>query len=400
MRKNVSVTGTSNTDIKRHNLSAILLTLLHNENISRVHLAQQLGISAATITNLVSEMRDKGHIVEIGSLPNNGQVGRRQRALQLVPDSGFAIGLHIDVGRVHIGLTNLLGTIIERTSFEHNLDEPAESVLAKAITSIQQMLEHYPEYRQQIVGVGVAASGLVDIKRGVNVIAPNLNWHNVPIQDYIAQKMAYPIIVDNNVRAMAFGEALFGSARKYNVMAFIYGRIGVGSGLIINRQLYRGAWSGAGEIGHTLFVCSDSTPQSVTPLEKLVSEPALLSLAQKRTAQSYTFPVLLEAARAGNPQLLALLDESACYLGIAIANLVNIFNPELIVLGGIFREAQDLLLTKVREIVNQYTFAHIGERVEIRVTPFANEAGIIGAAALALDTFFYRPQAFQREVQT
>jgi predicted NBD/HSP70 family sugar kinase/biotin operon repressor len=400
MRKNVSVTGTSNTDIKLHNLSAILLTLLHNENISRVHLAQQLGISAATITNLVSEMRDKGHIVETGSLPNNGQVGRRQRALQLVPDSGFAIGLHIDVGRVYIGLTNLLGIIIDRSSFEHNLDEPAEAVLDKAVNHIQQMIDRHTERRQQIVGMGVAASGLVDIQRGVNVMAPNLNWFDVPIQEYIAQKMDYPIIVDNNVRAMAFGEALFGTARKYNVMAFIYGRIGVGSGLVINRQLYRGAWSGAGEIGHTRFVCSDSTPQSVIPLEKLVSEPAILSLAKRRTGQPYTFPALLEAARMGDKQLLELLDESACYLGIAIANLVNIFNPELIVLGGIFREAQDLILTKVREIVNQYTFAHIGERVEIRVTPFGNEAGIIGAAALALDAFFYRPQAFQREVQT
>ena len=399
MRKNVSVTGTCNTDIKLHNLSAILLTLLHNENISRVNLAQQLGISAATITNLVSEMRDKGHIVEIGSLPNSGQVGRRQRALQLVPDSGFAIGLHIDVGRVYIGLTNLLGTIIARTSFEHSLDESAESVLVKAIDAIQQMLEQYPEYRQHIVGMGVAASGLVDIKRGVNVIAPNLNWHNVPIQEYIAQKIDYPIIVDNNVRAMAFGEALFGSAKKANIMAFIYGRIGVGSGLVINRQLYRGAWSGAGEIGHTLFVHSNSTPQSVTPLEKLVSEPALLSMAKQHTGQSYTFPALVEAARTGDKHLVRLLDESACYLGIAIANLVNIFNPELIVLGGIFREAQDLMLAKVREIVNQYTFAHIGERVEIRVTPFGNEAGIVGAAALALDAFFYRPQAFQREVQ-
>jgi predicted NBD/HSP70 family sugar kinase len=193
---------------------------------------------------------------------------------------------------------------------------------------------------------------------------------------------------------------LFGTAKDYHVVAFIYGRIGVGAGLVVNGQLYRGAGAGAGEIGHTLLVCQTQEQSTLTPLEKLVSEPAILSRAEELTGKSYTFGALIEAAREGDETLLSILDERAFYLGIALANMVNIFNPDLIVLGGIFREAEDLILNKVRSIVKQYAFANLGERVEIHVTPFANEAGMIGSAALALDAFFYRPQAFQREVQS
>lgn len=398
MKKISSTLGTTSSNIKLHNQSAILLALLHNENISRVHLANILGVSAATITNLVSDLSQKGHIIETGLVPSEGQVGRRRRALQLVPDSGFAIGVHIDVGKVYIALTDLLGTIIDRLFFEHNLNEPNQYVLSEVNKHIHQIIERNPDKRDAIVGIGIAASGLVDTERGINLIAPNLNWCDVPIQEVLARTIDYPIIVENNVRAMAFGESLFGNARDYNVIAFIYGRIGVGAGLVLNGEVYRGAGAGAGEIGHTLLVCQDKQREELTPLEDMVSELAILTLAKERTGKSYTFSTLLESARAGDEALLSLLDERAYYLGIALTNLVNILNPELIVLGGIFREAHDLMLEKIRETIEQYAFANLGEQVEIRVTAFGNEAGMIGSAALALDTFFYRPQIFQREV--
>lgn len=397
MKKVPTTLGTTSSDIKSHNLSAILLTLLHNKNISRVHLADILGVSTATISNLVSDLTQKGHIVETGIVPSGGQVGRRRRALELVPDSGYAIGVHIDVGKVYVAVTDLLGTIIDRLSFEHHLDESAETVLDKVVDNIQQIIDQNPKCQKDVVGVGVAASGLVDTTQGINLVSPNLNWKNIPIKKYLAQTIAYPIIVENNVRAMAFGEALFGSAEKHNVAAFIYGRIGVGAGLVVNGQVYRGARAGAGEIGHTLLICKDNQKESLVPLEKLISEPAILNSAFERTRIHYTFVDLLETARAGDQVLLDLLDERAFYLGIALANMVNIFNPELIVLGGIFREAQDLIFEKVQETLKQNAFANLGEQVELRVTQFANEAGMIGSAALALDAFFYRPQVFQRE---
>lgn len=380
------VLGTNSSDIKLHNLSAILLTLLQNENVSRVHLAQTLGVSSATITNLVSELTRQGYVAETGFVKADGQVGRRSRMLRLVPDARYAIGVHIDVGTVYVALTNVVGEIVTREVFQHQLNDSWQSVLDNIVAAVGRITEQYP---QNIVGIGVAASGLVNAQTGVNVYAPNLNWHDVPIQHYLQRALDYPVTVENNVRAMAFGEALLGSAQHANALAFIYGRVGVGAGLVVGGQLYRGAGAGAGEIGHTMFVFDADDPLR---LETLVSESAICHLAERITGRASSFRATIDAARSGHVALQVMLEERAFYLGLALANMVNIFNPEMIVLGGIFYQARDVMLEKIQDTVRRYAFANLGERVTIRTSVFGHEVGMVGSAALALDAFFYRPK--------
>jgi predicted NBD/HSP70 family sugar kinase len=402
-----SVTGSNSSDLKSNNISAILLALLYNSNISRVYLAQLLGVSNATITNLVSELVEQGYIEEAGLVRIDGQVGRPQRALTLVENARFVLTVHIDVGTVYIGLANILGKLVDTTSFEHSVDSAWQSVLNQVLDNIQELLERNPINQQHIIGIGVAASGLVDVEHGVNVFAPNLKWHDVPIRAYLEERLHYPVFVDNNVRAMAFGEAMFGIARDVNSLVFIYGRVGVGAGLVVNGQLYRGAGAGAGEIGHTMLLMTNDDTDSPTmlTLEKLVSESAILrsakqfieshpdcELAQRTQATPLTLNLIFETAREGDAATQTLLDKHAFYLGVALANVVNIYNPELIVVGGIFSRGHDVLLPKVQAVMRQYAFANLGENVTICQTQFGQQAGMIGSAALALDRFFYRPQ--------
>jgi predicted NBD/HSP70 family sugar kinase len=399
--------GTSSSDMKSHNISAILRTLLYQEGISRVHLAQTLGISTATITNLVGELIQTGLVLEDGIVKSNGQtnVGRPQKALHIAADARYVLGIHIDVGRVYLILANLYAQKIKSWQFAHALDAPPEQVLDRAIEILRTTL---PTLNlAQLIGVGVAASGLVDSDRGVNVIAPNLaGWHNVPIRDYLMRRLNLPVAVDNNVRAMALGETLFGVGKQVRAMAFIYARTGVGAGLVVNGELYRGAAAGAGEIGHTTIlpdggdVCHCGNTGC---LETLVSEPAILRLVD---SLAQTHPELKTELTSGQlspldrifvlaqsrKYLRESLENRARYMGIAIANLVNIFNPELIVLGGIFRREKSLLLPVIEATVRQRAFAGLGEQVRFKVTDFGDDAGMIGAAALALETFFYRPQ--------
>ncbi len=397
MRLNLA--GTNSTNVKSQNLSAILLALLHNADVSRVHLAQALGVSNATITNLVSELTQQGYIVEKGFVQSNGQVGRRQRALRLVPNARFALGVHIDVGTIYIALTDVVGMIVDRESFQHNLNDSWQTVLDKIVTTIHTLMGRNPNREQHIVGIGVAASGLINVETGVNVYAPNLNWHDVPIQHYLQQRFSYPVIVDNNVRAMALGEALFGDARHVNAMAFVYGRVGVGAGIVVDGQLYRGAVAGAGEIGHTIFVFNngEGNLNALTPLEDIISEPAMCAEARKLTGETLDLKTILERAKSGDVTLRNMLDERAVYLGLALANLVNMLNPELIVLGGIFQQAESLMLEKIQDTVRRYAFANLGERVTILTSRFGQEAGMVGSAALALDSFFYRSQTYAQE---
>lgn len=403
-----AATGINSSNIKLHNISAILLNLLHNTNVSRVSLAQLLGVSTATITNLVAELVNQGLIIEEGFIRNNGQanVGRPQKALSLVPDSRYAIGIHIDVGRVYITITNICGTVLEKQTFDHQLHTAWHQVMNQIVDVVEDVINRSGVDRNDIVGAGVAASGLIDPKSGVNVIAPNLNWHDVPIHDYLQSKLNLPIQVENNVRAMALGEALLGDQSNANVMAFIYARIGVGAGLVLNRQIYRGAGAGAGEIGHTIVSIQSDEGIQTHSLESLFSEPAIMeavdtlikqhpdsTLAQHIEQYGKTLKTVFQAGVDGDNHVLALLKERAHYFGIALANLINIFNPERIVLGGIFTYEQSLILPAIQQTVKQYAFANLSDHVQLQVTNFGQEAGMIGAAALALDSFFYRPVA-------
>jgi len=384
--------GTNSSAIKLQNISAVLLTLLHNPNTSRVHLANQIGVSSATITNLVSELTRDGLVIEDGNVKTNGQVGRPQVMLSIVPEARFAIGVHIDVGMVYIGLSNLIGEIVDRESFQHSLDDTWESVLDKIVATISVLEERNASRCDIILGVGVAASGLVNVQTGINAYAPNLGWVDVPLRDYLQERLPYPVVVENNVRAMAFGEAMFGCARNINAMAFIYGRVGVGAGFVVGRQLFRGAGEGAGEIGHTtlMFATDSTTPAKPHTLESLVSERAIVTMARSMTGRDLTFKQIIWEAQTGSNDLKRLLLDRATFMGFALANLVNIFNPEMIVLGGIFQQASTIMLPQIIETVQQHSFADLWRSVSIVTSDFGQEVGMIGSAGLALDTFFYR----------
>ncbi len=404
-------TGSNSSTIKLHNLSTILLALLQHKHISRAQLAKLTGLSNTTITNIIVELLEQGIVVEEGTthLERRPGAGRPRTALRLKPEARYAVGVHIGVGYIRLALTDLRGTVICNHAFNHPLDKSAEEVLDQTSECVAELIAESGIELDAIIGIGVGASGLVNPETGINVKAPNLGWSNVPIQEYLEKRLNFPVIVDNNVRAMTLGEALFGTAQDVRALAFVYARYGVGAGFVINGQLYRGSGAGAGEIGHTTI-----TPEGGELcrcgnrgcLEPLVSEPGMLVqakyLAQQNkqgllaahlnAVQAPAIEEVFAAARAGDEDTRLMLIERARYMGIALANLVNVLNPEVILLGGIYCQGQDLLLPTVEATVRQRSFGNLGEQVKISATSFGKNAGMIGAAALALTTFFYRQQ--------
>ncbi len=400
--------GSNVSSMKRHNLSAVLQILLRCQPVSRARLVELTGLSSTTITNLVSELLEQGLVAEDGVLPSGQRgVGRPRTLLRLVPQARYAIGIHIGVGSVRVAVANLHAELSSPGDLVHPLEHTPEEVLTQTAALVRRAIQQSGVAPQTIVGVGVGASGLVDPRTGVNVIAPNLGWRDVPIRDWLAEHLNLPVVVDNNARAMALGEAIFGTGRDLHALAFVYARIGVGAGFVVDGRLFRGSAAGAGEIGHTTMIvdggeicrCGNNGC-----LETLVSEPAIEREAQVlaaedeggllathlREGEGSAFERVLAAARAGDLATVAMLRERARYMGIALANLVNILNPDLIVLGGICAQGEDLLLPTIEETMSRRAFAGLGERVRLQTTCFGLQAGIVGAAALALDAFFYR----------
>jgi glucokinase-like ROK family protein len=335
-------------------------------------------------------------------------VGRPRTALKLIPDARYAVGVHIGIGLIRVAVTNLQAEIICNNFADYNIESPHEEILTRVAQLIEKTIMDSQVNRKRIIGVGFGASGLVDFQSGVNVLAPTLGWRDVPIRDWLSERVHLPVCVDNNVRAMTLGESLFGLGRGVKVLALVYGRIGVGAGFVVNGEVFRGSAAGAGEIGHTVMIPEGGDLCRCGKrgcLETLVSEQVILRQAEilaeenqssilatylKKQGEEKPIERIFAAARDGDKATRDMIERCAYYLGIALTNLVNVLNPELILLAGMFAQGEDLFLPVVQKTVRDKAFAGLGERVQVQTTGFGWRAGVIGAAALALDAFVYQ----------
>ena len=404
--------GSNITKVKTHNLQAMLISLLYEGEISRAEIAKRTSLSSATITNLANELIDKKIISEVSPTTSEAEgkreVGRPQRMLRIIPTARYAIGVHIGVGLFRVAITNLHAEIIDNRIVMFEGKSSALNVLAQIAVEIDGLIADTAIDRKKILGVGIGASGLVNHEKGINVLAPRLGWQNVNIREIIQNKLSLPVTVDNNVRTMAIGEAFFGAGRGVNVMAFVYGRSGVGAGFVVNQQIFRGSGAGAGEIGHTIMVPEGGELcrcGQTGCLETLVTEPVIVQKANE-IAQQHPDSLLAQyldqddgtslidkifaAARKGDQVVKNMIESQIRYLGIALANLVNILNPELILLGGVFAQGDDLIRPVACQVMRETAFCNLGENVVVKPTSFGWRAGVIGAAALALMDFFYQ----------
>lgn len=396
--------GGNAVDIKAHNLSALLLTMLRHQPISRVRLARQIGLSTTTVTNLVTELLEQGVVHEEGTdlLAVTGGAGRLPRALRLVPASRYALGVFIGVRRIRVALGDLGAQIVDRVVTPHLPGEEPAATLGRIAGLARELLARngLSPRDERLVGVGVGASGLVAGDTGVNLLAPSLSWRDVPLRAILGAALELPVVVDNNVRTMALAESLYGAGQEASTLIMVYGQIGVGAGVVIDGRVYRGASYGAGEIGHWTIL-PDGEPcrcGNTGCLETLVGEPAIVAMARTLRPElmlddEAPLTTIFAAARAGDEGLRTMLEERGRYLGIALANLVNVLNPALILLGGLFYEGFDLLQPTVEETMRRRAFGGLGQGVRLLPATFGSHSGEHGALALALHSFFFQHSA-------
>jgi predicted NBD/HSP70 family sugar kinase len=408
---NSSLRGSNLVTVKAHNMQVVLLNLLYEGSLSRSELAKRTKLSNTTITNLIAELLEEGLVKECDSeeteMTANRPVGRPRTAICLQPNSRFVIGIHVGVGMFRVALNNLENEIILNRKENYDIQDQPLNVLEQIARCAESLISEMKIKRAAILGIGIGLSGIVNFETGVNIFAPNLGWQQVPARAFLAKRLNLPVIADNNVRCMALGEAYFGSGRGLDSLVFVYGRVGVGAGFICKGQVFRGSTMGAGEFGHNIILL-DNESKSANPkhkeLESLVSETAILQQAEeihRKYPQGTLANVIrdnpnlsgvdcvVEAAHQGDELVQSLLTDRAYYLGIALVNMVNLYNPQLIILGGLFAQAENFFVDPVTKTIQNMAFADLGKQVHIEVTQFGWKAGVIGAAALALTTYFY-----------
>ena len=386
--------------VRRKNRSLILDCLRVNNTLSRAGLAAETGLNPSTVSNIVTELLQEGLVRETELLPSiNGRPGR---LLELNPSGGCAIGIEINVDYITVILTDFRANILWRSRVPSNPDEPQQVILENARRLIEQGLAVEQAEGLRPLGIGVGLPGLVDLHTGQLKLAPNLNWRDVPIRQIFADQFSLPVYVENEANAAALGEYYFGVARGIENTIYLSAGIGLGAGILIGGKLFRGSQGYASEVGHM-------TVQPEGELcgcgkrgcwETLVGPRAVVRRVQKTLQagaqtmmstlvggdyQQVTFDIVVQAAVARDPAALLALDEVGRYLGLGMANLINIFNPELIVLGGALNLASPFLLPAIEQTICEDALRPSRENVRVVPSAHGTDACVMGAVGLVLD---------------
>lgn len=392
--------------VRQFNTAVVLDVLRYRAPVSRAELAAQTGLNRSTISSIIRGLLDDGLVQE--TTLQSDRVGRPGMLLELNPGGGFAVGIEMGVDFISIIATDFVVNVFWRQRISL---EPAGGQIAfleRAFAMTQEALDAGRARGLRPLGIGVGVPGLVDVRRGVLLIAPHLGWNNIPIRLMWTQRFNLPVFVENDANAAALGEYYFGVARGVNDFVYLGTGVGLGGGIMIGGKLFRGSHGYAAEVGHMTMqpdgeLCScgkrGCLETLVGPREVVRRVQQTLREGQAATSlpvsgpdlEQITFAKVLEAAKQGDRVALAALQEVGHHLGRGIGNLVNIFNPEMVVLGGELNRASEILLPVVEQEVSHNAWSVSCEDLKIAPSAHGTEASVMGVVALVLDDILREP---------
>ncbi len=375
--------------MRRHNLALVLQQVHHDGTVTRAALTRRLGLSRSTVGDLVAELSSLGLIGE--SVPAGGpRVGRPSHVVGPRPDSPFAVAVDIDITRVVAAAVGLGGRVLAR----HVIPTPPSPVLpaevANHIAEAVPALLAAVEPAAKPVGIGISVPGTV--QRGTYVVglAPNLGWHDAAFGELMQKATPdLPVRLGNDADLAVLAEHSRGAARGFDDVIYLLGRIGVGAGILVDGRPLRGTGGLAGEVGHTVLdpagpLCHCGARGCV---EMFVGDAALLRLANWDGAVED----VLRAAARGEGRALRAVQSLADSLGRAVANLVNLLNPRLVVMGGSLQTILALAQVHVEAALDLHAMAAAREMVELRPSALGDDGSLLGAAELAFEPLLADP---------
>ncbi|AGB41274.1 transcriptional regulator/sugar kinase [Halobacteroides halobius DSM 5150] len=395
--------------MKQLNVSLIMECIREKGPISRADIAELTGLTPASISKITRELIKKNFIRENGLGKSSG--GRPPVLLELNPKAGYIIGVNLGPEILEVIITNLEADILVNNSKTlENLEQ--NYVLDELFNLIYQTIAESKVDKEEIIGIGMAVHGLINSETGISIFAPHYNWKNVAIKKLIEEEFQIPTFIDNDARAMALGEQWFGIARNSDDFITINIGNGIGSGIVINGELYQGVNYSAGEIGH-IVVDNDGPKCSCGNygcLESLASNPRITERARKLIKQGAKSKItnlvndnldainiqhVCLAAKQRDEVAQQVLKEVGRYLGIGIAYLLNILNPELIVIVGDINEAKGYIFKYIKEVIEVKALEVPAENIKILATKLKGQAATIGGVTLVLKELFAGPELLE-----
>jgi predicted NBD/HSP70 family sugar kinase len=369
---------------REQHIGALFEAVLTRGPLSRRDAARLTGLSAASVTKLVRPMISHGYLVE--NSREAGVPGRPQIPLQVDPERHHAIGVKLMDGEIVGVLVDLHAAA--RSSHRMRYRDSSPTGVTDAIEEMTSiLLERCPVPADRLLGIGIGLGGHVDAANGIVVSSPFFGWHDVPLRALVADRMNLPVVIENDVNALAVAEQWFGAGSSFSSFALVTVGAGVGCGLVLDNQLWRGVSGAAGEFGHVVVdpdgpVCHCGKRGC---LEAVVSDEAIVAAMSAAAGRRITkISQVIAQAHAGDEHARAAFTQAGVALGRAIAALLNLLNPPLIILSGEGMSASDLFIDALRTELDRDAFSTTAADCKVLVRPLPDEAWARGAAATML----------------
>jgi predicted NBD/HSP70 family sugar kinase len=375
------------------NVSLIIELVRRADSISRADLARQSLLSAPTVSTIVDKLLARGILIEVSTAPSSG--GRPPVLLSVDPKAGYVIGIKLRGDSLTTVVCDLAAQIVATQELHVPLvGDPVAAIHAVEI-EVKRALRNAKVPRSKVLGVGIGLSGIIETSSGTCNFSHLLQWRDVELAEPLRRRLDMPVWVDNDVNTLAVAEKWAGDAHDARDFVTLTVGRGIGLGIVIDRSLYRGANGATGEFGHMIVEPGGSKCECgrFGCLEAMVGEDALRRRVGERHGRQLSRDELIALVVAGDDATLEVIESAGRKLGLAVANMITLLNPEMLIICGEGTELGSHFLDPIVTAVREQTFADLGRWLEIKVQRWGDEAWAVGAATLVLRESFSLPGA-------
>lgn len=402
------IRGRSLPQVREFNRSLVLQTIRAYNPISRIELTEITNLTPSTITSLIDELIRNGLVREVGNIRRG--IGRSRTLVSINNEAYYVLGIDLARTSISVGVVDLLGNLLTVKRVSSDLNQQFPITLNTLKDTIYSLLEEINlQIREKIIAIGIGSPGPLSPSRGIIISPPNFTgWSNIPLKKIMEEEFKLPTFIENDAKACALGERWFGCCKNIDNFVYLAVGTGVGAGIIINGEIYRGQGELAGEIGHTTidingprcgcgnYGCLEIYTSILSLIERIKREEKLKYLLKDGYLE--TLESFYKIAREGDIRAVEILNDYCFWLGVGIVNIINIFSPSAVILG---REAlingADLIIPRIEKIIYERGFSITSQQTKILSSIIGQNTGVIGAATIALQEFYKSPYEMIRK---
>ena len=394
--------------LKQINRKVILNILRNSGELSIAELSKEVNLSKPTLMTIMNYYIENKLVVIAGKGNSTEEGGKKPNIYKFNADGGYAIGMIISANKLTAVITNLKSKILDKTSVPLKTNEGFDSVLKKIIDSYNNLVNNTNIDRKRLVGLAIGAYGITNFTKGEVIFSPHFpSWgKDLMLKEKIIERIPenIPVMVDNHSRFQVFAEKILGLAKEKNNIVAIQAGKGLVAGVIIENEIKRGNHYLIGEIGHMIV---DPEAREICAcggkgcFEAMVSTNRILRMAKEKHKE-YSASIIFngndpdaidinsifDASNKGDKLALDLMNDVIKWFGIGISNIILMYDPQIVIIQGIFTKAGEYFLENLRNKINKISLFSIKRETEIKYSELGDKAGVLGAASYVLSKYF------------